>query len=84
MKKNELGLYPCPYCGSVNVDIEDTVLPLYDDDNRTVQSLQKMYYICCHKVICNHPYKTLHTTEKAAIEAWNFECEQKVKERQNG
>ena len=74
-EKNAVGLYPCPWCGNKKVHPVTDVVPIYGDDERTVQGLHKMYYIHCGIWNCNRPYATFHATEKMAKDAWNFEAE---------
>ena len=47
------------------------MVPIYGDDERTVQGLQKMYYIHCGVWSCNRPYATFHATEQEAKEIFD-------------
>lgn len=80
-EKNAVGLYPCPWCGNTKVHPVTDVVPIYGDDERTVQGLHKMYYIHCGIWNCNRPYATFHATEQMAKDAWNFEAEMKIAEQ---
>ena len=80
MVKNKHGCYPCPNCGYEDIQPEITFAPIYDDDHRTVQSMEAAFVVECPCFKCKPLQQVLYSNMYDAINMWNFECEQKMKE----
>lgn len=80
MVKNEYGCYPCPNCGYEDIAPVLTIVPIYDDDQRTVQGMAPAFVIECPCFKCKPLQQVLYSNMFDAVNMWNFECEQKAKE----